>query len=180
MKAKLNRISFLITALFALAMSRIFGRGLALNATPLTPTEISALGIDSLDADTGAIAFKNAVVKKGTDDRHFAATSAQADIPYGVILNDEVASGEEGVVRKNVAVFGLYGGSIPCVTDGSSTIAVTDRIVVSAATAGKVKKMPSTSGQTYIVIGRPRFAVAATDGDPVSLVHCVPYAVTNP
>jgi hypothetical protein len=151
---------------------------IAINATPLTPLETSR-GTESMAADA-AIALLNAVVKKGSDDRHFAATAAQADIPYGVLLNDMVGSDEAGVIQKSIAVFGLYPESIPCVSDGSSAIAVTDRIVASAASAGKVKKMPSTSGQTYIVIGRPRFAVAATDGDPVSLQHCVPYAVTNP
>lgn len=157
-------------------LAAVFSRPIAINAT-LTPIE--STGTESLSADA-AIAFKNAVVKKGSDDRHLAATSAQADIPFGVLLNDEVAADEVDVIKKNVALFGLWPETLPCVSDGSSAIAVTDRIVVSAASAGKVKKMPSTSGQTYIVIGRPRFAVAATDGDPVSLVHCVPYSVTNP
>lgn len=171
-------LALMLVSVIGLFVTKRHPRNLAINVS-LTPLELSALGIDSLDADA-AIAFINAVVKKGSDDRHLAATSAQADIPYGVLLNDMVGSDEAGVIKKNVAVFGLYAGSIPCVSDGSSTIAVTDRIVVSAAAAGKVKKMPSTSGQTYIVIGRPRFAVAAADGEPVSLVHCVPSVVTNP
>jgi hypothetical protein len=168
---------FKLWALFA----AVFSRPLAINATPLTPMETSH-GTESLDADSGAIAIKNAVVKKGSDDRHFAVAAAQADIPYGVLLNDQVDSGEEGVIKKSIAVFGLYPESLPCVSDGSGTIALTDRVVVSAAggaAAGKVKKLPATTG-TFHVIGRPRFAVAATDGDPVSLIHCTPYVVINP
>jgi hypothetical protein len=148
-------------------------RPIAINATPLTPME-TARGTESLDADSGAIAYKNAVVKKGSDDRHFVAAAAQADIPYGVLLNDQVDSGEEGVIKKSIAIFGLYPESLPCVSDGSGTIAAGAQVVVSAAggaAAGKVKTLPAGAG-TYFIIGRSRFAVAATDGDPVSLIHC--------
>lgn len=151
---------------------------IAINATPLTPFETSR-GTESLAPDA-AIAILNAVVKSGSDDRHFAATAAQADIPRGVLLNDLVAADEVGVIQKSVAVFGLYPESLPCVSDGSGTIAAGDRIVASAASAGKVKKLPTTTGQTYIVMGRSRFAVAATDGDPVSLIHQTPVPHTNP
>lgn len=176
----LNRISFLIAFAFTCALDHVFGRALAINATPLTPTETSH-GTESMDADSGAITYKNALVKKGSDDRHFVVVSTtQTDIPYGVLLNDEVVSGEEGTVRKNIAVLGLWPDSLPMVSDGAATIGAGDRVIHSATTAGNVRKMPTTSGQIYVVIGRSRFAVAATAGDPVSVVHCVPYLFTNP
>src|SRR4051812_33896685 len=95
-------------------------RNVAVNAT-LTPLELSALGIDSLDVDA-AISLRDAVVKKGSDDRHIVVSpiaTAQTDIPYGVLINDEAASDEVGVVKKNVAVFGLYPGSLRCISDGA-------------------------------------------------------------
>jgi hypothetical protein len=175
----MRRFFFVISVALVSLGDCLRGRAMAINATPLTPTETSR-GTDNLQPDA-AIAFKNAVVKKGSDDRHFAATNGQADIPYGVLLNDEVDSGEVGSpLNKTIAVFGLYPDSIPCVSDGSGAIAANDRIVASVASPGKVKKMPATSGQTYVVIGRARLAVAATDGDPVSLVHSVPREITNP
>ncbi len=147
-------------------------------ATPLTPMETSR-GTESLAADA-AIAILNAVAKKGSDDRHFAATNAQADIPYGVLLNDLVGTDEVGVIQKSLAIFGLYPESLPCKSDGSGTIAVNDKIVASVASPGKVRKMTTTTGQTFLVIGRSRFAVAATADDPVSLIHNVPREFTNP
>lgn len=174
MKQKLNRITFLIGLAFAALLDQILGRRLAINATPLTPTETSH-GTESMDADA-AIAFKNALVKKGSDDRHFAATAAQADVPFGILLNDEVNSDEAGTVRKNIAVLGLWPDSLPCVSDGAGVIGAGDDIVASVASPGKVRKLPATPG-LYIVIGRSRFAVAATANDPVSLEHCTPRAV---
>lgn len=176
----LNRISLIVGALCSLAMGAVFGRQVAINVS-LTPLEVDHLGIDSLDADSGAIAFKNAAVKFGSDDRHFVINSTtQTDVAYGVVLNDQVDSGEEGVIKKNVAVFGLYRGSMPCVSDGTTTIAAGDRITSSATVAGQFRKMPTTSGQTYVDYGRARRAVAATAGEPISLVHKVPATVTNP
>lgn len=158
---------------------QLFARPIAINATPLTPT-ITSRGTESMAADA-TVTFLNAVVKKGSDDRHFGAvTTTQTDVPYGVLLNDKVDIGEAGVIQKFVAIFGLYPESLDCVSDGTGTIAVNGEVVASATTAGQVRAKPTTSGQAYLVIGRSRFAVAATAGDPVSLVHCCPRAVTNP
>lgn len=164
-------------ALAAFVFAHIGRRKVAINAT-LTPLETSH-GTESLDPDA-AITFINAVVKKGSDDRHLAATNAQADIPYGVLLNDMVGSDEAGAIKKVVAIFGLWSDSLPCVSDGSSAIAANDKIVASVASPGKVRKMPTTAAQTFLVIGRARFAVAATVDEPVSIVHNASRELTNP
>lgn len=151
----------------------IFAAPIAINAV-MTPNETSR-GTQTLAADA-AIAFSNAVVKKGSDDRHFNVASLQADIPRGVLLNDQVNSDEIGVISKSIAIFGLYPESLPCVASGA--IAADAEVVVDPANPGKVMTKPATAGQTYIVIGRSRFTVAAS-GDPVSLIHCAPRAVVQ-
>lgn len=174
----LNRFCFLIGIAFAVLLDGLRGRKLAINAV-LTPNETSR-GTESLDADA-TIAFSNAGVKKGSDDRHFALISTtQSDVGYGILLNNQVDTGEVGTVKKGIAIFGLWPESLPCVSDGTTTIAAGDRITHSATVAGQFRKMPTTSGQTYVNYGRARFAVAATAGDPISLVHHVPGTFTNP
>jgi len=173
-RLRMRRALFLLSLRCRAFLDLMGRRALAANATPLTPTEVDALGIDNLQPDA-AIAYKNALVKKGSDDRHFAATGAATDIPYGILLNDEVDAADVGSpLNKGIAVLGLYPGSIPCVSDGAAAILAGDLIVASVATAGNVKKLPATPG-AYYVIGRSRFAVAATASDPVSLEHCTPY-----
>jgi hypothetical protein len=166
----MKRLLFLVGLCFAILGDHLRGRGLAFNAV-LTPLETSR-GTASLDA-TAAIAFKNAVVVRGADDRHFKVTANVADIPLGVLLNDEVDSGDVDVVKKNIALFGLYPESLPAIA--AAAIAVDALVVPDLATPGRVKTLPGTTG-TYMVIGRSRFTVAAA-GDPVSIAHCVPYAV---
>lgn len=152
----------------------VFARpAIAVNAV-LTPNETSR-GTQTLAPDA-AITFKNAVVKKGSDDRHFNVTSLQTDVPRGVLLNDEVGSDELGVINKSIAVFGVYPETIPCVA--SAAIAADAEVVIDPANPGKVMTKPATVGQTYIVIGRSRFTVANA-GDPVSLIHCVPRVVVQ-
>ena len=147
-------------------------RAIACNAV-LTPLETSR-GTESLDA-TAAIAFKNAVVTKtgAADDRHFKAVTLVTDVPYGVLQNDEVAADEVDVIKKGVAIFGLYPESLPAVA--AAAIAAGAEVVPDLATPGRVKTLPGAAG-TYFVIGRSRFAVAGA-GDPVSIIHCVPRAV---
>ena len=100
------RLSFLLAAACATLGDRLHGRALAINDdATFTPFE-SSRGTESLDADV-AVAFRNAVVKIGSDDRHFALPTGAADIPRGVLLKDEVPAEEVGVVRKEGAIFGV-------------------------------------------------------------------------
>ncbi len=167
------RLSFLLAVACAAANDRSQGRALAFNDDDATFTPFeSSRGTESLDADV-AVTFRNAVVKTGSDDRHFALPTAAGDIPRGVLLNDEVSADEVGAVRKQVAIFGVYRDTLPAVAAGA--IAVNAEVVADLATPGRVKALPAASG-TYVVFGRSRFAVLAS-GDPVSIVHCVPRLV---
>lgn len=166
----MKRFLFLISAAFLVAMDTLRGRGYAVNAV-MTPHE-SDDGTESAYCDA-AIGFPNAVVKSGSDDRHVVLTSLVGDIPRGVILNDECPADEVGILKKVVALFGIYEGTLPAVA--AAAIPVGAEVVVDLATPGRVKALPAGAG-TYQVIGRNRFTVAAP-GDPVSLIHCVPRAV---
>src|SRR5688572_21122420 len=64
-------------------LAAVFARPIAINAV-LTPIETSR-GSVSLDA-TAAIAFKNAVVCHGADDRHFKVPTLVTDVPIGILL----------------------------------------------------------------------------------------------
>ena len=166
------RLSFLLAVAGATLADRLQGRALAINDdATFTPFE-SSRGTESLDADV-AVGFRNAVVKTGSDDRHFALPTGAADIPRGVLLNDEVPAEEVGVVRKQVAIFGVYRDTLPAAASGA--IAVNAEVVADLVTPGYVRALPTAAG-TYVVFGRSRFNVAAA-GDPVSIVHCVPRVV---
>lgn len=169
----MKRFFFLVAAAFCAIGDLIRGRQLAINST-FVPLETSR-GTVSLDADN-AVTFINAVVRHGTDDHHFDLTSDVAHIPIGILLNDQVDSGEAGAIKKNIALFGLYDESLPAVA--AAAIPVDSLIVADLATPGRVKKIPTAAG-TYIVFGRSRFTVAAA-GDPVSIAHCLPYVVVVP
>ncbi len=167
------RLSFLLAVACASLGNQLQGRALAINDDDATFTPFeSSRGTESLDADV-AVSFRNAIVKIGSDDRHFALPTAAGDIPRGILLNDEVPAEEIGAVRKQVAIFGVYRDTLPAVSAGA--IAVNAEVVADLATPGRVKALPTAAG-TYVVCGRSRFAVAAA-GDPVSLVHCVPRVV---
>ena len=166
----MKTLLLLIGCVFAAVADVFRPRSLAFNST-LTPQQTSR-GTASLDA-TAAIATKNYVVCRGADDRHFKVGTLVTDMPLGVLLNDEVTSGEVDVQPKNIALFGLYHESLPAVA--AAAIAVDALLVIDLATPGRVKTLPGATG-TYLVIGRSRFTVAAA-GDPVSIAHCVPYAV---
>jgi hypothetical protein len=169
----IKRLFFLIGCVFARTADQLCGRSLAINVL-FTPQQTSH-GTVSLDA-TAAIAFKNAIVTTGADDRHFKVPTLVGDIPIGILVNEEVDSGEVDVVKKAIALFGLYPESLPAVA--AAAIAVNANVVQDLATPGRVKTQPVTTG-TYIVVGRSRFTVAAA-GDPVSIAHCVPYAIVVP
>jgi len=131
-------------------------------------------GTESLFADA-AIAFPYAIVKTGSDDRHCVATANVADVPRGIVLHDTVSSDDvANGIKKTVAVLGLFPESIP--VPASAPIAAGAQVVPDPANPGQCKQLPATAG-TYYVIGRARFAVV-TAGDPVSLIHQVPVAVT--
>ena len=164
---------FRIGIFFAHFANRFRGRALATNVV-FTPQQTSH-GTVSLDG-TAAIATKNYVVVRGADDRHFKLGSAVTDVPLGILLNDEIATDEVDVVKKNIALFGLWPESLPAVAEAA--IAVDALLVIDLATPGRVKTLPAAAG-TYLVIGRSRFTVAAA-GDPVSIAHCLPYAVVVP
>ena len=83
-------------------------------------------------------------------------------------------TGESGVVRKQVAIFGLFPETLPGVA--SAAIAANTEVVADLATPGYVKALPAATG-TYVVFGRARFAVISA-GDPVSIIHEVPRVVT--
>ena len=168
------RLSFLLAVAAVSLGDRLQGRALAINDAVLTPFE-SSRGTESLDADANAVVgFRNAVVVIGSDDRHFTLPAAAGDIPRGVLLNDQVDTGEPGNVRKAVAIFGLYPETLPGVAAGA--IPVNAELVADLATPGRVRALPSAAG-TYVVLGRSRFAVAMA-GDPVSIIHEVPRVVT--
>lgn len=164
------RCAILGICAFLAALARI--RPVAINAV-LTPHETSR-GTETMNA-TSAITFKNALVTKtGTaDDRTFEKTALVTDVPYGILLNDEVGSDEYGVISKNVAILGLYPESLPAVA--AAAIAVNAQLVADLVTPGRVKTLPTAAGD-YWVIGSSRFAVS-TAGDPVSIAHCAPYLV---
>ena len=169
------RLSFLLAVASTTLGDRLHGRSLAINDdATFTPFE-SSRGTESLDADV-PVSFRNAVVKTGSDDRHFALLTAATDIPRGVLFNDEVPVEEVGAVRKQVAIFGLYTDTLPGVASGA--IAVNAEVVADLTTPGYVRALPTTSG-TYVVFGRSRFNVVNA-GDPVSIVHCVPRVVVVP
>lgn len=168
------RVLFLIGCAFAIAADQLLGRGTAWNAI-LTPNETSR-GTATLFPDA-AIALADAVVKSGSDDRHFAVTSAQADIPLGVLMHDVVSAGDYAAgTGKNIAIFGVYPETLTVIA--SAAIAKGAEVVIDPANPGQVITKPATAGQTYIVIGRSRFTVANA-GDPCSLIHCVPRAVVQ-
>ena len=169
------RLSFLLAVACASFDDRRQGRALAINDDAVFAPNEAAHGTESLDADANAVVpFRNAVVVIGSDDRHFTLPAAATDIPRGVILNDTVDLGEPGAVRKAVAIFGVYGGTLPGVA--AVPVAVNTELVADLTTPGRVKALPTATG-TYVVFGRARFAVAAA-GDPVSIIHCVPRVVT--
>lgn len=170
------RLSFLLAVACATLGDRLQGRALATNDDDATFTPFeSSRGTESLDADV-PVSFRNAVVKTGSDDRHFALPTAATDIPRGVLLNDEAPAEEVGAVRKQVAIFGVYRDTLPAVAAGA--IAVNAELVPDLTPPGRVRALPTAAG-TYVVLGRARFNVAAA-GDPVSVVHCVPRVVTVP
>lgn len=162
-----------IGLLLASAGDALRGRSLATNAV-FTPQETSR-GTESMDADV-AVGFFNAVVVRGSDDRHFKLTVDGSEIPLGILQQDAVDSGEAGVIKKSIALFGLYPESLPAVA--AAAIAVDAELVVDTATPGRVKTFPNTTG-TWYIIGRSRFTVANA-GDPVSIAHRVPIKVVVP
>lgn len=170
-----RRLAFLFGLVWMSMGDRLQGRRLAINAV-MVPFEVDHRGTDNMYPDTGVvIAFRNALVKLSTDDRHFAATSAQADIPRGIILNDQVDAGEANTIKKAIALFGIYPGTLPGVA--SAAIPASADLVADPANPGQIIALPSASG-TYYVIGRARFAVVNA-GDPVSIIHTVPRKITQ-
>src|SRR4051794_40410791 len=136
----IQRILFLIGAAFAAIGDSLRGRTLATNVV-FTPQQTSH-GTVSLDA-TAVIATKNYVVCRGADDRHFKVGTLVTDVPLGVLLNDEVTSGEVDVMPKSIALFGLYPESLPAVA--AAAIAVDAELVIDLATPGRVKALPVAS-----------------------------------
>ena len=169
----IKRICFLIGLALAATADALRGRGLATNIV-FTPQETSR-GTVSLLADV-AVGFPNAVVVRGSDDRHFKLTVDGLEIPLGILQRDAVDSGETNLVPKAIAIFGLYPESMPAVA--AAAIAVDAELVVDIATPGRVKTLPVAAG-TYYVIGRSRFTVANA-GDPVSIAHKTPGKVVVP
>ena len=168
----IQRFFFLIGIAFAAIANSLRGRGLATNVV-FTPQQTSH-GTVSLDA-TAAIAFKNAVVCRGADDRHFKLGTLVGDVPLGILMNDEVDSGEVDVVKKTVGLFGVYPETLPFVH--AAACAVDALMVIDLATPGRMKALPGAPG-TYLVCGRNRFTSAAA-GDPGSLAHCLPYVIVQ-
>ena len=167
------RLSFLLAVAAATLGDCLHGRALAINDDAvMTPFE-SSRGTESLDADV-TVSFRNAVVKTGSDDRHFTLPAAATDIPRGILLNDQVDTGEPGTIRKQVAIFGLFPETLPGVASGA--IAANAEVIADLTTPGYVKALPTATG-TYVVFGRARFAVINA-GDPVSIIHTVPRIVT--
>ncbi len=169
----MKRLFFLVAIAAAAVMDSLRGRSVASNNV-LTPFETSR-GTQSMSPDV-AIGFFNSVVKVGSSDRNCTLPAAQTDVPLGILLNDAVTTGDIGSVRKNVALFGVYPETLPGVATGA--IAAGAEVVADLTTPGNVKQLATAAGGgTFLVFGRARFAVAQT-GDPVSIIHCVPRAVT--
>lgn len=170
MKRTLSRFCFFVGVVFAMFVDALCGRALAIN-TVMTPGEVRD-GVASLHG-TEAIATKNYIVVRGADDQHFKTGTVVGDAPLGILLNDEIALDEVDVVKKSIALFGIYQGTLPGVAEAA--IAVDDLLTPGVGTFGRVKKLPTTPG-VYWVIGKSRLTVANA-GDPVSIVHCTPYKV---
>ncbi len=170
-----QRLLFLFGLCLGSLKLKTYGRALAFNAV-LLPFETSR-GTQGMMPDAGVlIAFSNAVVKAGSDDRHFTFCIAQGDIPCGILLNDQVDANEAGVIQKNIALFGVWPETLPAVAAGA--IAAYAFVTFDLTTPGRVKAIPTAAGSgTFIVIGRARFAVVNA-GDPVSIIHCVPHPIT--
>lgn len=167
----MKRFIFLLSAALVALSDRLLGRGLAYNDAPMTPTEVRD-GVANLDA-TAAIATKNYLVVRGADDSHFKVTSAATDFPLGILLNDEVETAEIDVVKKGIALFGSYQGSLPAVA--AAAITVDDWLTPDLGTPGRVKTLPTTTG-VYWVVGKSRKTVSSA-GDAVSINHCVPFQI---
>ncbi len=171
----MQKIRFHSALLFAAILDTLRGRAVATNAV-MVPMEVNHRGTDNVWPDIGVvIPFRNALVKFSTDDRHFAATSAQADVPRGIILNDQVDAGEANTIKKAVALFGIYPGTLPGVA--SAPIAANTLLVADPTNPGQIIGLPAAAG-TYIVFGRARLNVVNA-GDPVSIIHTLPYSLTH-
>lgn len=170
MKTSFSRIYFLVALTLTAASDVLRGRRLAIN-TVMTPNECRD-GVASLHG-TAAIATKNYVVVRGVDDQHFKIGTAVTDMPIGILINDEIATDEVDVIKKSVALFGTYQGTLTGVAEAAIT--VDDLLTPGVGTFGRVKTLPTTAG-VYWVIGKARNTVANA-GDPVSIEHCVPYKV---
>jgi hypothetical protein len=172
---KIKHLFFVVGVALAQFANSLRARALAINVV-FTSQETSH-GTASLFADV-AISFPNAVVVRGSDDRHFKLTVDASEIPLGILQRDSVDSGEaaNSAVPKGIALFGLYPESLPAVA--AAAIAVDAELVVDTGTPGRVKTYPGTTG-TWYIIGRSRFTVANA-GDPVSIAHKVPTKVVVP
>ena len=164
----MKRLLFLLSVAFAALSDGLRGRALATNAI-MTPNQCRD-GVATLHG-TAAIATKNYVVVRGADDQHFKIGTSVNDVPLGILINDEIATAEVDFVKKGVALFGSYQGTLEGVAEAA--IAVDAELTPGVGTFGRVKTLPATTG-SYMVIGRSRTTVASA-GDPVSIVHCVPY-----
>ena len=164
----LRSLGFLASLWLRRLVDSLRGQRLAFNAV-MTPPEVKD-GVASLHG-TAAIATKNYVVVRGADDQHFKIGTSVNDVPLGILINDEIALDEVDVVKKGIALFGVHKGTLPAVAEAA--IAVDAELTPGVGTFGRVKTLPVVAG-SYMVIGRSRTTVAAA-GDPVSIVHCVPY-----
>ena len=111
-----------------------------------------------------AIATRHMCVKFGSDVNHVALAGA-GDLTLGV-TSDAAEAAEDPV---NVQILGVTNGTV--LMTASAAIAA-GALVVTSATAGKIRTLPGTTG-TYLIIGMALEAAAA-DGDVINVAHCFP------
>ncbi len=110
-----------------------------------------------------AIATRFLFAKKGADDSHMIACTADTDIPIG-IFQDEAAAAEDLVAVQ------LLGGPVRTVKVAcGGTVAAGDFLQVDSNS--KAKKL-STSTGTYYIVGQALYAGAS--GDTIEMAPCVP------
>lgn len=110
-----------------------------------------------------ALTRRHLLVKIGTDASHIAINTA-SDIALGVV-DDEAEAAEDPV---NVQLLGQKEGTILMV----ASAAITAGAMVVSAADGKIRTLPGTTGNYYI-IGRALEAAGA-DGDVIEVAHSFP------
>jgi hypothetical protein len=112
-----------------------------------------------------AMALRHALVKIGSDVDHIAVTTANTEIPLGIV-NDEADAAEDNV---NVQILGQTSGTIK----GRAHASITMGDYLVPAAAGRVQTMTGLTTVTTYIIGIA-LNTCTTQDDEVEIAHCVP------